>query len=229
MQHEVQADLTESEERFLDQHPEPFFLCAGALVPYKRIDVAVEAFNQLGVPLWVVGGGPELEALRANANINIRFLGHVSEAFLWECYRRCRALIFPGVEDFGIVPIECLASGRPVIGIQAGGIAETVDGYLLEGADARVDLSLYSGVFVPRSDFGSPAALRKAVEFFCQHEREVIPDIARARARSFSYSQFFQNWRRFCEQINIYPGRTPQGVSDTPAKPNANERDLTSC
>jgi glycosyltransferase involved in cell wall biosynthesis len=229
MEHEVQADLTESEERFFLQHPEPFFLCAGALVPYKRIDVAVEAFNKLGIPLWVVGGGPELETLKAQADTNVRFLGHVSEAFLWECYRRCRALVFPGIEDFGIVPIECLASGRPVIGIQAGGVSETVQGYPLEHPTPAVSLSAYNGVFVPRSEFGSSDALGKAVEFFCEHEREFSPDNARARARCFSYSQFFQNWRRFCEQMNIYAGRYPKGMSDNRTRADASERDLTSC
>jgi glycosyltransferase involved in cell wall biosynthesis len=209
MAHEVQVNLTESEEAFFSQHPEPFFLGAGALVPYKRIDGAVDAFNATGLPLWIVGKGPELEGLKARANANVRFLGHASEGFLWECYRRCRALVFPGVEDFGIVPIECLASGRPVIGIQAGGVAETVNGYIVGQRSSSTDLSQCNGVFIPKSGFGSAKALSEAVHFFCQHEAEFSPEQARAHARCFSYSQFFQNWQRFCEQIKIYPGQIP--------------------
>jgi glycosyltransferase involved in cell wall biosynthesis len=129
MSDEVSFELTPEEREFFERHPEPFFLCAGALVPYKKIDVAVKAFNQLGRPLWVVGGGPEQPALEAIACPNVRILGRVSEAFLWECYRRCRALIFPGIEDFGIVPVECLSAGRPVIGIDAGGLRESVVGF----------------------------------------------------------------------------------------------------
>lgn len=214
MAHEINAELTEAEEAFFAQHPEPFFLCAGALVPYKRIEVAVDAFNALGIPLWIVGKGPELEKLRARANMNVGFLGHVSEAFLWECYRRCRALVFPGIEDFGIVPVECLASGRPVIAIQAGGVAETVRGYTLGDPLPAHSLSAYSGVFIPKSGVGSVQALSNAVRFFCDNEEQFSPEIAREHATCFSYSQFFQNWQRLCGQIKIDPGVTPTRESE---------------
>jgi glycosyltransferase involved in cell wall biosynthesis len=217
MADEICAELTEDEEAFFAQHPEPFFLCAGALVPYKRIEVAVDAFNGLGIPLWIVGKGPELERLRGRANMNVRFLGHVSEAFLWECYRRCRALVFPGIEDFGIVPVECLASGRPVIGIQAGGVAETVRGYPLGEASPSQSLAACTGVFIPKSGVGSARALAEAVRFFCEHETQFSSDIAREHARCFSYSQFFQNWQRMCGQIKIYPGVVPTQESEVNA------------
>lgn len=206
MENEVQRNLTREEWAFFEEHPEPFFLCAGALVPYKRIDVAIEAFNEMGLPLWIVGKGPETESLRAKAGPSIRFLGHVSEAFLWEAYRRCQALIFPGIEDFGIVPVECLASGRPVIGVQAGGVSETVHGPVVGSAGPTVP-ERASGVLIQKSQFGSAAALQRAVRFFCSHAGEFKPEFARARAREFCYERFFASWRNFAQGINIYPGQ----------------------
>ncbi len=105
---------------------EDYFLLVGRLIPYKRADLAVEAFNRLGLPLKVVGTGTELENLRRMARPNVEFLGRVSDAELAELYSRCLALVFPQEEDFGIVPLEAMASGRPVIAFRAGGALETV-------------------------------------------------------------------------------------------------------
>ncbi len=103
-----------------------FFLVVSRLVPYKRVDLAVAAFNQLGLPLVVVGDGPEGPRLRALARSNVTFVGEVSDETLREYYRRCRALVFPGEEDFGLVPVEAQACGRPVIAYGAGGARESV-------------------------------------------------------------------------------------------------------
>jgi glycosyltransferase involved in cell wall biosynthesis len=103
-----------------------FFLMVGELVPYKRPDLAVDAFNQLGKKLVVIGGGEMLPALRRRARRNITFLGPQPFETLRSHYARCRALIFPGEEDFGIVPVEAMASGRPVIAFGRGGATETV-------------------------------------------------------------------------------------------------------
>jgi glycosyltransferase involved in cell wall biosynthesis len=105
---------------------EPYYLIVSALVPYKRIDVAVAAFNKLKRPLKIAGDGPLRKKLAAKAGQNIEFLGWVDEARLAELYAGCQALIFPGEEDFGIVPLEAQASGRPVIGYGRGGLLETV-------------------------------------------------------------------------------------------------------
>ncbi len=103
-----------------------YYLIVSRLAPYKRIDLAVEAFNHLQLPLKVVGAGADAARLRAMANRNIEFLGHLEESRLAELYAHSRAVIFPGVEDFGIVPLEANAAGRPVIAFAAGGALETV-------------------------------------------------------------------------------------------------------
>ncbi len=103
-----------------------FYLVVSRLVGYKRVDLAVEAFNELGRPLVVVGDGPERTRLEALARRNVRVLGEVSDAVLRGYYRQCRALIFPGEEDFGMVPVEAQACGRPVIAYGRGGALESV-------------------------------------------------------------------------------------------------------
>ncbi len=103
-----------------------YFFMAGRLVSYKRFDVAVKTFNQNGLSLKIVGTGPELNKLKKIANKNIEFLGLVSDEKLASLYSHAQACIFPQEEDFGIVPLESMASGRPVIAYRAGGALETV-------------------------------------------------------------------------------------------------------
>ena len=103
-----------------------FDLIVSALVPYKRLDLAVRAYNDLGYPLKIVGTGTEYAALKSAAGPNIEFLGWQSDEANRELYRRCRCLVFPGEEDFGIVPVEVQACGRPVVAYGRGGLLETV-------------------------------------------------------------------------------------------------------
>jgi len=109
---------------------EDYFLIVSRLIPYKRIDLAVEAFNMSGLPLKIVGDGRDRSRLQAMAKPNIQFLGRVSGDQVEEHLSRCRAFVFPGEEDFGIAPLEAQAAGRPVIAYAAGGALETV----VEGA-----------------------------------------------------------------------------------------------
>jgi glycosyltransferase involved in cell wall biosynthesis len=105
------------------------FLCVSALVPYKRLDVAVDAFTRLGWPLDVVGIGPELGRLRLRAGPTVRFLGWLDDEALRAAYARCRAFVFPAEEEFGIAPLEAMAAGRPVVAYARGALTETsVDG-----------------------------------------------------------------------------------------------------
>lgn len=103
-----------------------YYLIGGRLVPYKRFDIAVEAFNRIGLPLKVFGTGPEFDRLRDRAKKNVEFLGRVSDEEMAQLYRECIAFINPQEEDFGITAIEAMASGRPVIAYAAGGALETV-------------------------------------------------------------------------------------------------------
>ncbi len=109
--------------------PEDYFLIVSRLVPYKRVDLAIQACNLLQLPLVIIGGGRDLESLQKMAGPTIRFLGHLSDAEVLHYYTHCRALLFPGEEDFGITPLEAQASGRPVIAYGAGGaLASVIDG-----------------------------------------------------------------------------------------------------
>ncbi len=105
-----------------------FFLCVARLVPYKRVDVVIDAFNKLGWPLTVVGTGMMERPLRRVAKSNIRFAGDLTDTELISYYQRCRALVFGGEEDFGIVALEAAACGKPVICPRNSGMAETVIG-----------------------------------------------------------------------------------------------------
>ena len=159
-----------------------YFLLVGRLIPYKRADIVVEAFKQLGLPLKIAGTGSELDSLRAMAAPNIEFLGRVSDAELGELYSRCQALIFPQEEDFGIVPLEAMAAGRPVIAFRAGGALETV----LEGE---------TGVFFDHQDAQS---LLQAVKDF--DPGRFNPEKARQRALDFDVEVFKDRISSYVDQ-----------------------------
>jgi glycosyltransferase involved in cell wall biosynthesis len=106
--------------------PEDFYLVVARLVPYKRVDLAVAAANRLGRRLLIVGEGSERRKLESIAGPTVEFLGRRTDEEIAELYARCRAFLFPGLEDFGIAPVEAQAAGRPVIAFGAGGALETV-------------------------------------------------------------------------------------------------------
>ena len=105
---------------------EEYYLIVSRLIPYKRIDLAVEAFNRLKRPLWISGSGRDEARLRSIAGPTIRFLGRVPDSDLPDLMARCQAFVFPGHEDFGITPVEAQSAGRPVIAYGAGGALDTV-------------------------------------------------------------------------------------------------------
>lgn len=107
-----------------------YYLVVSALVPYKRVDLAIQVFNSLSLPLYIVGDGPQMRELKRIAKPNIKFLGWQPQEKLLEYYLSSKALIFPGEEDFGLVPLEAQACGKPVIAYLAGGALETVTGKL---------------------------------------------------------------------------------------------------
>ena len=114
-------------ERFRwDQPREDVYLCLCRLVPYKRVDLVVEAFNRTGLPLVVIGDGPERSRLQALAGANVRLLGRLPQQQVNDWLARCRAYVYAGLEDFGIAPVEAMAAGAPVIGLGQGGLLDTV-------------------------------------------------------------------------------------------------------
>jgi glycosyltransferase involved in cell wall biosynthesis len=126
------------------------------LVPYKRVDLVVEAFNRTGLPLVVIGDGPERGRLEALAKPNVRFIGHCGARESGEWLERCRAYVYAGLEDFGIAPVEAMAAGAPVIAYGAGGLLDSVRCLQADGA-------LPTGLLFPRQ---SAASLVEALEFF---------------------------------------------------------------
>ncbi len=151
-----------------------FYLVVSALAPYKRVDRAIAACNELKLPLTVVGSGPEKKHLQRLAGPTVKFLEKPETEKLVELYAQCRAFIFPGEEDFGITPLEAMASGRPVIAYGKGGVRETVE----EGR---------TGIFF---DQPTPAALMQAIK--ASQTMVWEPEKIRSRAMQFNRSRFKQ-------------------------------------
>ena len=170
---------------------QPYYLMVSALVPYKRIDLAIDAFNALKLPLKIAGDGPLRKYLQRRAQSNIEFLGWVDDRKLAQLYCQCQALIFPGDEDFGIVPLEAQASGRPVIGYGRGGLLETV-----VGLDSSSSGSTPTGVFFPEQ---STASLIAAIEFYQKHQRAFRPRQIREHAHRFSRERFKREIAEFLD------------------------------
>ena len=146
-----------------------YFLMVGRLIAYKRFDIAVAAFTRLGIPLKIAGRGPEMKRLRKMAGPNVEFLGRVNDEDRSRYYAECRAFIFPQEEDFGIVAMEALASGRPVIAYRGGDIEERIE----DGV---------SGIFF---DEQTPEAIMEAVSRF----DDAAFDAERIREKSLPFDK----------------------------------------
>jgi glycosyltransferase involved in cell wall biosynthesis len=179
--------------------PGEFYLVVSALAPYKRVDLAVAAASRLGARLVVVGAGPEERRLRALAGPTVEFLGWLPDAEVADLYRRCRALLFPGVEDFGIVPLEAMASGRPVIAYDAGGARETV--IPLDGAAEPP-----TGLFFAEQ---TVEALAEAIRRFEDHAHRFDPKALRARAEAFDRPRFKERVAAWVERRLEIHSRDP--------------------
>lgn len=123
---EVIYPMIDIDDFFITSGKKDYYLAVGRFTPYKKFDLIVDAFNELPYKLKIIGSGKQEKELKAKAKGNIEFLGHVSEKELKETYSNAKALVFPQVEDFGITPLESMASGRPVIAYKAGGALETI-------------------------------------------------------------------------------------------------------
>ncbi|MCD4652722.1 glycosyltransferase [bacterium] len=166
-----------------DSDHENYYLMVSALAPYKRVDLAVNAFNINGRKLIIIGSGTESNALKQQANQNISFSGKLDDEEVRSHYQRCKAVIFPGVEDFGLVPLEAQACGRPVIAYAEGGALETI----VEGL---------SGHFFYKQ---SPDSLNTAIEAF--EAMTFSPAVIRQRAFEFDSMEIENRLRRYLNDI----------------------------
>lgn len=177
-------------ERFrVSEKIEDYYLIVSALVPYKRVDLAVQAFNRLGRRLKIVGTGPQEAELRTMAGPSIEFVGWTDDNALAGLYSRCRAFVFPGEEDFGITPLEAMASGRPVIAYARGGALETVRD--LEGEKP-------TGFFFHNQTAG---ALQAAVEVFEKSLKRYDPQAVRRHASHWRRERFKDEIARAVETL----------------------------
>ncbi len=155
----------------LDEVGDYFFIMSRH-VPYKKVDLAIQAFNLLRMPLYVAGDGPQTPYLKSIAGSNIKFLGRVSSSDAHSLMAGCKAFIFPQEEDFGLTPVEAQAAGRPVIAYAKGGALDTV-------VDGQTGLYFHEQ---------TPKALADAVA--CFHPEDFDPRVAREHAEAFGVARF---------------------------------------
>ena len=178
---------------------EGFFLMVTAFAPYKKVDLAIAAANELELPLKIIGQGQDEKRLRRMAGPTVEFLGWQPDHRVRDFYSRCLAVLFPGEEDFGIVPLEAMATGKPVIAYGKGGALETIvplnplpkhgENHLERGAQTRGSPSGPTGVFHYEQ---SVQAMIEAIQLFKQHLTDFDPDAIRDHVEPFDRSHFKQ-------------------------------------
>jgi glycosyltransferase involved in cell wall biosynthesis len=163
-----------------------FYLTVARLVGYKKIPLIVQAFNQLNLPLVVIGSGPELALVKQLAGPNIKVLGWQSDAVVAQYMAQARAFVYAAYEDFGIAPVEAQSCGTPVIAYASGGTLETVRDLREWGVKA-------TGLLFPQQ---SVQALVATIETFEQRYREIQPEVVRQHALSFDRTVFQERYQK---------------------------------
>ena len=187
-------------ERFLERRrsPEPWYLVVSALAPYKRVDQAIAACAAMGRELKIIGSGPEEKQLRTLArdlNAKVEFLGFVGDSQLGEYYSRAKGLLFPGVEDFGIVPVEAIAAGCPVVAFAEGGIldsmtANTAELYSTATADGlRQAMTRFEGRHFSEKELRTRAAGFAPECFLCRFDEILARSLDHWRDRLPAYNR----------------------------------------
>ena len=162
-----------------------FYLMVTAFAPYKKVDLAIQAANQLNIHLKIVGQGQDEKRLKNLSGPTVEFLGWKSDEGVRELYRQCRAVLFPGEEDFGIVPLEAMSSGKPVIAYGKGGVLETV---IPLNPIAPCDSTTHpTGVFFYEQ---KADALIEAIQVFEKRRMEFQPQAIRAHVKGFDREHF---------------------------------------
>ena len=170
-----------------------YFLYAGALVSYKNVSQIIEAFNQLDDELLIVGDGPQRAELEKIANKNIKFIGRVPDSKLYRYYKNAKALVFAAKEDFGLIPIESLACGTPVIAGFAGALRESLSGLKYWENDKLAE-SKPTGVFFRLGNTVLVDEIVKGVKYFKKHENLFSSQVCKEHANKFSLQVFREKW-----------------------------------
>jgi glycosyltransferase involved in cell wall biosynthesis len=175
---------------------EDFFVAVSRMVPYKKMDLIVEAFSEMGLPLIVIGDGPDFSKVKRKAAKNIELMGHLKGEVLKMYMQKARALVFAAEEDFGIVPVEAQACGTPVIAFGRGGVRETVTP-LPENEAADIEANPPTGIFFNEQ---TSSALIDAVKRFEKIEGRFNPYDLRKNAEKFSKERFDKEFRSFVNE-----------------------------
>jgi glycosyltransferase involved in cell wall biosynthesis len=187
---------------YVSDHIEDYYLYVGRLIDYKRVDLAIQACRRLGRRLRIVGEGSQYKFLRRTAGRETEFLGHLEDSDLHKCYAHCRALLFPGEEDFGMVPVEAQSFGRPVVAYAKGGATETVRGVSKAISDSP---EVSTGVFF---DSQTEDSLVDAIRDFESVEHLFDPRFIRTSVERFGEARFKSRMKEFIE--SCLAGHSPQ-------------------
>lgn len=176
--------MIDSKKFYISKETKGYFLAVGRLIPYKKFDLIIEAFNQIGLPLKIVGEGIIENELRNKAKANVEFLGNIDDKSLQKVYSECEALIFPQIEDFGITTLEAMASGRPVIALNQGGAVDTI----IEGK---------TGIFFNKQ---TPEDLIRAIETYQKTKNKFDTHAIKKHAQTFDQEEFENKLNQFIEE-----------------------------